>query len=597
MNNNMKQLVFLVLAVMLSWHLTAQRPLISASTPGYMFVPPPEMDHVEIIPQSYIDGPLYCNFNGNAYRPGHAVTVYGVAVAATNLEVFPYLWVHMLRDSIVDSATLCYAVDDTLRSELFCFIEQEPVPSADIRFVATQPINTATGLWDTLVFPFYEFYFSQPVPVPAGQRFFVGVSHSSWNVYNHWYKGGNPYWPYGWYKGPFFLLREPNGYDDPYCNGDGLDSTWSLWKDRYPGLVDWACGRCDTPPQAGTEGSLTGFKYSARGFYPIIRPPEDGAWVHPPHEHPLRARPVSGFRLTELDSAHAAFKWDTLPPSDWGVVGVNADAYQVNYAPYMQEYEEGDTLVRAGDSCTLYMAFDSTVMYKARCRARSHHICDIHDTVVWGEWSAEVYFHTGVGVPDTVPLECLHVEGLRYDGLVDGNPMVSWDRCEGQDSYDVQYAAVGGSWQPVPSHNATSSVLYGDWVIGRRYMVRVRARCRHQCHIHDTLMMSEWCEPLEFTYGEWTEGVGECGVVAGVELFTLAPNPASGVVAVRPSSMGDEYPAVLTVSDTKGREVLRQTLTDGRLQTIDVATLPAGAYLITLTTRTRRTATQRLVVE
>ena len=60
---------------------------------------------------------------------------------------------------------------------------------------------------------------------------------------------------------------------------------------------------------------------------------------------------------------------------------------------------------------------------------------------------------------------------------------------------------------------------------------------------------------------------------------------------------GGEYPAVLTVNDAKGSEVMRRTLADGSPQTLDLSRLPSGSYLFTLTTRSRRTETQRLVLE
>lgn len=338
-----------------------------------------------------------------------------------------------------------------------------------------------------------------------------------------------------------------------------------------------------------------GFKYSARAYYPIIRPPSSNTWVHPPHLNPLLPGRVRGLRMTELDGSHASFAWDTLPRSDWGAVGVNVYRYQVNYAPYMEEYDENDMLLTTDGTCTLSMDFDSTVMYKVRCRVLSHHVCDIHDTTVCGEWSQEVYFHTGVGVPDTMALECRRVEGLRYDGLVGGNPKFSWGRSALQSFFEVQYAAVGGSWQRAPSTNSTTCVVYSNWVPGTRYMVRVRAKCNHQCQIHDTVMVSEWSDTIEFTFDG--VGVDEAGEAEGCGLFALAPNPASGSVTVRPAARVDDYPAVLTVSDANGREVLRRTLADGSPLTIDVGALTKGAYLVTLTTHSRQTGTQRLVVE
>ena len=127
-----------------------------------------------------------------------------------------------------------------------------------------------------------------------------------------------------------------------------------------------------------------------------------------------------------------------------------------------------------------------------------------------------------------------------------------------------------------------------------RYWVRVRAQCDHHCHIHDTVMIGEWGDTVEFCLQP--EGI-EGGETAGRAMFSLAPNPAGGIMTVKPALASGEYPAVLTVSDTKGREVMRRTLTDGSPLTVDVGTLPSGAYLVTLTTRSHRTGTQRLVVE
>ena len=586
----------------------AQRPVIPAGTSGYMCMPPPTQDSVSVKPtQAYLGygggKKVGTDFIGDAYRsPKNGVTVYGLATVCGNMGMYPYLWVYLLRDRLVDTANCCYA-QDTVAAKLFSFIDQTPVSYADFAYEQRAPSNYAglsgfEGI-DTLVMPFYEFYFSQPLYIPEGVRFYIGVSHSSFNVHNH--ATDSSYYPVMFYDCPTFTSHKINPHPPqiPGCLFDGLDSVWRLWKGLLNGYTDWMCDRCHIPfSSLEREVNYSYWKYMAHGFSPIIQPPTDSARIFPPHDHPLRAEGVHNFRLTELDSAHAVFAWDTFPPSDWGPVGVNVNAYQVNYAPYMQEYDEGDTLVRmaTSDSCTLYMPFDSTVMYKARCRARSRHRCDIHDTVVWGEWSEEVYFHTGVEVPDTVPLECLRVEGLRYEGLVGGNPRVSWEHCEGHDYYEVQYAPEGGAWQRAPVTSMTTCVLYAGWVPGTRYVVRVRAKCRHQCHIHDTLMVGEWSDTVGFTMpGE--AGVEATGEAEGKELFVVAPNPTKGSVVVSPTELAEGYPAVLTVNDAKGREVLRHTLTDGSPLALELGALPSGTYLVTLTTRTRQTGTKRLVVE
>ena len=569
----------------------AQRPLIMAGSPDYMFTPPPTQPSVEVYPPPE-HGVLAAglDFRGNAYRSKGEVTVYGVALVERLMTTYPYLWVYLLQDRLVDSANLCYA-QDTIAKELFCFIEQQPVSYADFGFVATG--NNPNG--DTTTMPFHEFYFTDPVQVPAGVRFYVGISHSAYNVYNHW-KPGNPYFTRLFFCEPTFLSYESYANNqDSSCRFDGLDSTWFLNKLNFPGLIDWRCDRCHTPMATlDDELNNTVRKYTARGFFPIVRPPEDSARIFPPHEHPLRAGAVTGFRVAELDSAHATFEWDTLEPSDWGLVGVNAEAYQVSYAPYGEEYAEGDTLMSRGGSCTLRTAFDSTVMYKARCRVLSYHDCDIHDTMVWGEWSEEVYFHTGVGVPDTGVLECCHVEGFRYLGLSAGKPRFSWEGCEGADRYELQYATIGGDgWRRGPVSTMEGCVLNAPLDSTHRYMARVRSQCDHHCHVHDTVVQGAWSDTVEFSL--WTGGIGAEDGAVGRAMFGLMPNPARGSATVRPLLSGGEYPAVLTVSDAAGREVLRRQLLDGSPQTIELGEMPSGTYFVTLTTA-KDTGTQKLII-
>ena len=89
-------------------------------------------------------------------------------------------------------------------------------------------------------------------------------------------------------------------------------------------------------------------------------------------------------------------------------------------------------------------------------------------------------------------------------------------------------------------------------------------------------------------------GVSE-GELAGVPL-QLVPNPASGVV--RCETVGKSFGGgVLTMTDALGREVLHKELASGVQEcTFSVADLPAGTYLVTLTTKEGSTS-RRLVVQ
>ena len=576
-------------------HVAAQRPLIPVGSPEYLFMPPPGEDSVSInysADPNIMGNGAPLDFAGTAYRQTHDTWVYGVALATRDLERYPYYWVYLMQERLVDSVNLCYAID-TVVADLYCFIEREPVSYADFAF----------GASGSVVVPCYEFYFADPVLVPAGTRFYVGISYSPYNVYNHVIKDQPNTLPNNmlFYHHILFTSRKRGHIQqDPSCSGghdfDGLDSTWRLRRNWFPGLVDWRCDRCHTP--TGMLDYQVYNKYMSYGFFPIVQPPEDSIRIFPRHEHPLKAAAVENFRLTELDSAHAVFSWDTFAPSDWGLVGVNVEAYEVNWAPYTEEYSETDTLMTTDGSCTLRMNFDTTVMYKVRCRARSHHVCDIHDMEVGGDWSQEILFHTGVGEPDTVTLTrmCRRVDGLRYEGLWGGYPKFAWERCERQTGYEVQYAPAGSSsWRSAATTSSTSVVLHQTLDPGRHYWLRVQAQCDHHCHIHDTLLLGEWSDTLEFCLTP--EGIDEAAAAGAHSLFSLAPNPARGSVTVSPTAGEGEYPAVLTVNDAKGSEVMRRKFTDGSPLTLDMGKLPSGSYMVTLTTRSHRTETQRLVME
>ena len=381
-------IVFIVLLAAVG-QVMAQRPVITVHSPGYLFMPPAGDDSVRIQMDTVTMGTAVIDqVVGTAYRPPHGAWVYGVALATWDLERYPYYWVYLMQERLVDSVNLCYAVD-TIVADLYCFIERAPVSYADFAF----------GASGRVVVPCYEFYFDEPVNIPAGTRFYVGISNSPYNVYNHLSKEEQriqQYHPgvFFYHHIQFFSMKRPHySEDQPYCCGgfDELDSTWHLDKINLPDTVNWKCCICGSYP---IRDVINYRKYMSYGFFPITRPPEDSTRIFPKHEHPLKAAAVENFRLTELDSAHAVFSWDTFAPSDWGLVGVNVDAYEVNWAPYTEEYSETDTLMTTDGSCTLFMDFDTTVMYKVRCRARSHHVCDIHDMEVGGDWSQEILFGT-----------------------------------------------------------------------------------------------------------------------------------------------------------------------------------------------------------
>ena len=78
-------------------------------------------------------------------------------------------------------------------------------------------------------------------------------------------------------------------------------------------------------------------------------------------------------------------------------------------------------------------------------------------------------------------------------------------------------------------------------------------------------------------------------------LFTLTPNPTTGKVTVTVAQPAPK--CELTLRDAAGHEVMRTPMPAERpSMTLDLSSLPAGAYFVTLTTPTA-TSTQRLVVK
>ena len=294
-----------------------------------------------------------------------------------------------------------------------------------------------------------------------------------------------------------------------------------------------------------------------------------------------------------VEGGHAVLVWDSAARSEWGPVGVNVDMYELQYAEYGTEYDERNTVHSTEPWAVIAEELDSTKYYKARCRARSHHRCDIHDTLVWGPWSADGYFYVGTQYPDTVPLACGAVGDFRVDGERGGRPHFSWERCTGHTEYEVEYGLDRAAW-------SREKVRRQQWTLpegvepGMEYRVRVRAKCEHRCYIHDTVMWSAWSEILRVTApgermgAETAEGEG---------LFELVPNPARGEVIVRLNAGAERLPAVLTLTDMQGREVRRVELRDAGAGRVDLTGLAAGTYVATLTCNDKTTSRQRLVVE
>ena len=102
---------------------------------------------------------------------------------------------------------------------------------------------------------------------------------------------------------------------------------------------------------------------------------------------------VEGFGFAGMNAGSPTFVWDTASEHE---------VHQVAYGPYDAPLE---SLRIAETNARFLELFDNSlrpdIYYQARVRARRHHRCPIHDTVMWTAWSAPVYFYTGDHMPDT----------------------------------------------------------------------------------------------------------------------------------------------------------------------------------------------------
>ena len=180
---------------------------------------------------------------------------------------------------------------------------------------------------------------------------------------------------------------------------------------------------------------------------------------------------------------------------------------------------------------------------------------------------------------------CPRVDSLWGDSIVRHTAVLYWHGRYGQVGYEVAYIPEGGNWDNATtletSDTSASITLPND----QCYQFRIRGLCGGRRE----------------AYGPWSDPVTLCPKTMGIECvespstISLTPNPAKDKVAVTllpPIAPSD---CTLTLADASGREILRFAHPDTHLQ-IDLTTLPAGLYLVTLTTP-KGSNTQKLVVE
>lgn len=574
----MKKAVLIMILLAGAGVASAQLPQRHCGDPGYLYSPECEIGEIWYHDRSSTGWPETGGFDGSGFHAYHDTVVYGVSVPMANIGDFPYLWVYLVK-ARVHSYAYSPKSQDTMplytiyveREELYSFIDHPPVAQAEGVF------ESRGRHTDVMVQPMCDFYFNQPCNIDSGDHYFVGIGHSFYNAYNHRLKDDPD--PEHYHPSATFIF--PGGTTN--ASFTPPDSQLYLQiryfpESRYPAQY--------TPILLflmHTEHTFC--------FQPIMQACE-GEEANPRQVDPIGPEAVTGLRLGRMEEGWAVMQWDSAVPSAWGPEGMRVYMYQLQYAEYQNEYAEGDTLDTTVPWVRIAEELDTTKFYKARCRAKGYHGCDVHDTLMWGPWSEEAYFYTGTRYPDTVPLECAVVEGFRQEGMRGGRPHFEWERSVGHTEYEVEYAPERASW-------SRERVSHRQWTMpqgvepGREYRVRVRAKCVHQCYIHDTVIWGPWSEIVRVTMP------GDVGMpeAEGSELFELVPNPARGEVTVLPKVGAERLPAVLTVTDMQGREVRRVEVHAAAPQRVELAGLPSGTYMVTLTCRDKATGRQRMAVE
>ncbi|MBP5540880.1 MAG: T9SS type A sorting domain-containing protein [Bacteroidales bacterium] len=139
------------------------------------------------------------------------------------------------------------------------------------------------------------------------------------------------------------------------------------------------------------------------GVFPIIKPYEEDS---------VFCDTVPGFHLAGMRVGYPTFAWDTDFCRE-------EELFEVQFAPYHPGTATPDeawrTVSTTDSSIEVYSVFDPDIYYQARIRARRHHLCPIHDTVMWGPWCDPILFYTGPTEPDTTTA-ITPVEGCP-DGL------------------------------------------------------------------------------------------------------------------------------------------------------------------------------------
>ena len=133
------------------------------------------------------------------------------------------------------------------------------------------------------------------------------------------------------------------------------------------------------------------------GIFPIIVPPDT---------HAVEGLPVVGFHRDEDFEGCPTFLWNRLEQQN---------LYEVAYGPADQNPDDYRSITTIFGRLVIRDTLVPTTIYAARCRARIHHVCAIHDTMVWSAWTDTIQF--SLNTPDTTGTEGIKPNAGEHLGL------------------------------------------------------------------------------------------------------------------------------------------------------------------------------------
>ncbi len=183
---------------------------------------------------------------------------------------------------------------------------------------------------------------------------------------------------------------------------------------------------------------------------------------------------------------------------------------------------------------------------------------------------------------------CHDARNIRVARRTDSSATLIWDSGDGG-PWEVAYGKMNSSWADFSFTTVTTpTVTLRGLEAGTLYFAMVRS----YCSVTDEY--GEWSQPVEVEIYNHRphdphEGIEEVGELA--RFTQLVPNPAHDAVSVL-SSFGLNS---ISIYDLNGRKLMDQKA-EGIIATLDISTLAAGAYIVTIHTP-QGIATKRMVKE